>query len=238
MKQAILTPRTLMPARRAASTLPPTAYTCRPKLVRDRRNVEPDEQDQDQRNDVGHAHDRGEIRTTRPLLVEEVGRSAEEDRERDDLEQPDRHRLMGEPCSPAALHTQPRDGGVAHEHDEAEDPPGQGRQVLVLDGQDGLVADGDGAALTDDEQHHALEREEHRERHDERRDAEARDEQADDEADDHAGADTGEQGERQRPLLLRQRDAEHGGSRCPPRTRPTGRSHRGAGRRRGPSRSR
>ena len=35
MKQAILMLATLMPARRAASALPPTAYTWRPKAVRD-----------------------------------------------------------------------------------------------------------------------------------------------------------------------------------------------------------
>ena len=34
MKQAIFTRSTLMPARRAASALPPTAYTWRPNLVR------------------------------------------------------------------------------------------------------------------------------------------------------------------------------------------------------------
>ena len=36
MKQTIRTRATLMPARRAASGLPPTAKTCRPKRVRSR----------------------------------------------------------------------------------------------------------------------------------------------------------------------------------------------------------
>ena len=41
MKQVSLTRRTLMPARRAASALPPTAYTCRPKAVRPSRKLSP-----------------------------------------------------------------------------------------------------------------------------------------------------------------------------------------------------
>ncbi len=35
MKTAMRTRSTVMPARREASALPPTAYTCRPKRVRD-----------------------------------------------------------------------------------------------------------------------------------------------------------------------------------------------------------
>ena len=60
MKQESRTRKTLMPARRAASALPPTAYTWMPHEVRESRKVSTTSSDDQDHDDHRDALERGE----------------------------------------------------------------------------------------------------------------------------------------------------------------------------------
>ena len=91
----------------------------------------------------------------------------------------------------------------------AEDPAQQRRHVLVLQRDDHRVRDRDVAARPDDQEHDALERQEHRERDDERRDTDARHQRAEDGADDQTGHERREQRQVPGPVEHREARGQH-----------------------------
>ena len=78
MKQAMRIRGTLMPARRAASALPPTAYTCRPKPVRISRNVSTISSTKMIGTMIGTPLIDVSARVAAALLAEHVGRHAKQ----------------------------------------------------------------------------------------------------------------------------------------------------------------
>ena len=123
-----LDPATLMPARRAASALPPTAYTCRPKPVRVSSEGQRDDEHRDQRDDPRHALDDDRRVGPLALLVEqEHGHEHEHDREPETFAAHSDSAAVGRPALPAALDGQERRGARSPPTTSDREQPAEAR---------------------------------------------------------------------------------------------------------------